>query len=136
MTSSNSCTYCSSDPESHSFYCHKSSLNQNNVYKTIVANAKLYDKPATIIHHIEQDTLLSSSLHWEWVIDMTNAKLKHYMAFNTVRQISKWINREKNNKCKCLNKIIIIDKYPILMTPLIALGSLFLPKHVQITKSN
>lgn len=134
MSSSNSCSYCSSDPESHSFYCHQSSLNQINVYKTIVAKAKLYDKPDTIIHHIEHDALLNRSLHWEWIIDMTNAKFRHYMAFNTVRQLSKWINREKTNKCKNLKRIIIIDNHPILMSPLISLGKLFLPKHVNITR--
>ena len=133
--SKNSCEYCLKEPATHSFSCYQSSLLQNHIYKTNVAEALHFDKPDTIIYHIEHDSLLNDDLHWEWIIDMKNTTTKHYMAVNTVVKLSQWINSQKYNKCKNLKKITILNSISILILPLIYLGKLFLPKHIILSRT-
>ena len=130
----NTCSYCMNDPKSHSFSCFQSNVNGYHLYKTIVAESILYNKPDTIIHHIEHDPYLNKDIQWNWIIDLTNASCKHYMALNTVREISKWIKREKDNKCKELQEIKIIGDNPLLITPLVLLAKMFLPNHIKIIR--
>lgn len=130
----NTCTYCTINPKCHSFYCYQSSQSGYYLYKTIVAESILYNKPDTIIHHIEHDSRLSKDLKWNWTIDLTKATHKHYMALNTVRELSKWIKREKENKCQQLKEIRIVGDNPILIAPLILLAKLFLPDHIKIVR--
>lgn len=128
----NRCSYCMNDPKSHSFSCFQSNINGYHLYKTVVAESILYNKPDTIIHHIEHDPYLNKDIQWNWIVDLTNASRKHYMALNTVREISKWIKREKDNKCKELQEIKIVGGSPILTIPLILLAKMFLPSHIKI----
>ena len=130
----NTCTYCAINPKSHSFYCYQSNQNGCYLYKTFVTEAILFDKPDTIIHHVEHDPHLSADLQWSWIVDLTNASRKHYMALNTVIEISKWIKREKNNKCKALKEIKIIGDNPVLIAPLVLLAKMFLPNHIKIIR--
>lgn len=134
MSSENTCSYCANDPNSHSFRCYQSSHNGYHLYKTVVAESTLYNKPATIIHHIEHDPHLSMDLQWCWIVDLSNASRKHYMALNTVREVSKWIKREKNNKCKQLKEIRVVGDNPVLLAPLVMLAKLFLPSHIKIIR--
>ena len=130
----NTCTYCAINPKSHSFYCYQSNQNGCYLYKTVVAESILFDKPGTIIHHVEHDPHLSADLQWNWIIDMTKASRKHYMAVDTVRELSKWIKREKDNKCKQLKQIQIVGNYSILIEPLIFVAKLILPSHIKIIR--
>ena len=132
----NNCTFCAENPEAHSFFCYQSS-EKPYLYKTIVADSVLYNDPESIIHHMEYDPYLMKEpmLEWEWSIDMRNAHMKHYLAFNTVREISKWIDREKDNKCKNLKKIVVLNEVYYLMSPLIHLAKMFLPGHIEIVVS-
>lgn len=130
----NTCSYCMNDPKSHSFSCFQSNIHRYHLYKTVVAESILYNKPDTIIHHIERDPYLNKELQWSWIVDLTNASRKHYMALNTVRELSKWIKREKNNKCKALKEIKIIGDNPVLIAPLVLLAKMFLPNHIKIIR--
>lgn len=132
MDTENRCHYCSKTPGAHSFYCFQSSREGNLLYKTVIAEAKLFDKPTTIIHHINSDIQLQPGKRWEWMIDFKGASLKHYMAFNTVRIISKWINHEKQDKCKELRKIYLMNGKKSLLNPMVWLAKLFLPSHIKI----
>lgn len=141
MSTSNSCCYCAINEKAHSFFCYEESdtekSNTKYKYKTIVAEAELYNNPETIIHHIET-TLVSDKdkdkeNSWEWTVDFNGAGIKHYLALNTVSELSKWIQREKEGKCKHLKRIRIIGGISGLVYPLILLARIFLPSHIEIT---
>lgn len=132
MNIENKCIYCKTNPKAHSFYYFKSSKDKKLLYKTIIAEADFFDKPDTIIHHINNDLQLKSGTKWEWIIDFRDASFKHYMAFNTVRIISKWINDEREKKCKELRKIYLINGKKILINPMIWVSRFFLPSHIEI----
>ena len=130
----NTCQYCIDNPKAHSFSCFQSSRDGYHMYKTVVAESILYNKPKTIIHHIEHDPYLCEELQWSWIVDLTNASRKHYMALNTVRELSKWIKREKNNKCKQLKQIQMVGENSVLIEPLIFLAKMILPSHIKIIR--
>lgn len=127
------CNYCMYAPNSHSFYL----LNINNnihTYKTIIADAELYNNPASIIYHIKIYLKMYKTYpynEWHWIIDFNNATFKNYMALNTVIKLSSWINNEKHNMCKNLKQIKIINTN-IFIKPMIALAKYYLPKHIKI----
>ena len=142
MSTSNNCCYCAINEKAHSFFCYEElDIEKSNTkykYKTIVAEAELYDKPETIIHHIETTLIADKEKDkensWEWAVDFTGAGLKHYMALNTVSELSRWIQREKNNKCENLEQIVILGaENNVLIYPLIYLAKVFLPSHIEIT---
>ena len=136
--SSQPCIYCQENSNSHSFnILDYHSLNENNIqnlFYTKIADAELYNKPDTIIYHIEQ-TLKYNKIHydkeWMWIIDFNNSEFKHYISFNTVKEISKWINKESLNLCKNLKEINIINSN-FMINSLILLSKWFLPKHIKI----
>lgn len=133
-TNNHFCRYCEIDPHAHSFHVDKVARPLSNTFRvyTTVCEATLYNKPDTIIHHIENDTNINRELTWEWTINFIGAGLKHYMAINTVVELSKWINREKDNKCKNLLKIYIIGENNAILYPLVLLSKFFLPSHIDV----
>jgi hypothetical protein len=151
------CNYCSHIPNAHSFsfvsntdndseeyqdidynvYNDPLLLNENSIdhlYKTKIADAKLYDNPISIIYHIKLE-LRRNKTHkmdyWNWYIDFEGAGIKHYMAFGTVRELSRWINSEKDGFCKNLKNIKIINS-GIMIKPLVSLSKWFLPEHINV----
>jgi hypothetical protein len=131
------CIYCRNDPKSHSFHL----LNTNNnihIYNTMICEAKMYNSPATIIYHIEQELDYNKpdkNINWIWNIDFKNASVKHYFAFNTVKELSQWINGEKLGYCSSLKEIRIYNA-GLLVKPLISLAYWFLPKNVKVINAN
>ena len=136
--STNTCYYCTQNKRAHSFFCFQVSKNKKNkkyifTYKTNIKDAELYDNPESIIHHIEHEPHIKRTNHWKWILDFTDASLKHYMALNTVSELSRWIQREKNNKCENLEQIVILGTdNNMLIYPLIYLAKVFLPSHIEI----
>ena len=139
------CLYCKSDPLSHSFLkirCYDFIPNTHVIkiddaptvssYQTYVCDAKLYNNPRSIIHHIEKYLLADMNTQWEWHIDFRDAQMRHYSAFGTVYALSKWINSEKCGLCKGLRKITVHNGIKILVYPLIMASRLFLPGHIKI----
>ena len=129
------CEYCKSDPKSHSFHIDiplSSISDKYKVYNTIISEAKLYNRPDTIIHHIEKEPHITKELTWEWMINFSYCELKHYMAMNTIIELSRWINREKENKCKNLKKIYLFGSNSMLLYPLVGLSKLFLPSNIDV----
>ena len=136
------CHYCMNEPNSHSFFLDNNNIDDNplfstlkkHTYKTKIANAKLYDKPDTIIYHIEIELKRNKTVNvdiWNWIIDFSDTKMKHYMAFTTVHELSKWINSEKDGLCKNLENIKIKNA-GIMIKPLISLAKWFLPEHIKV----
>jgi hypothetical protein len=130
-TQNDDCTYCKEDKHSHSFYTEYYYRNDDLIFKTKVSTAKLYNNPESILEHINKNKALQNHLYWSWIIDLKDSEYKHYMSFNTVKQLSIWINEQKEYKCKNLNNIIVKNG-GILIKPLILLAKLFLPKRVKI----
>jgi hypothetical protein len=127
------CTYCMHDPKSHSFYL-LSTNNNIHIYNTIISNAELYYNPESIIYHITIALKMDKTYpnkDWVWIIDFNNASLKHYMALKTVKEISSWIHNEKQNMCKNLKQIKIINA-SIIIKPLLTLAKYYLPNHIEI----
>lgn len=128
------CTYCMNNPKSHSFYLLN---NDNNIhtYNTTIADAKLYHHPESIIYHIKIALKMDKTYpdkDWHWIIDFNNATFKHYMSLNTVKQLSSWINNEKQNMCKNLKQIKIINA-SIFIKPMITLAKYYLPQYIEVT---
>jgi hypothetical protein len=145
-TISHPCHYCMNKPGSHSFslvtpssYIEFNELLSNetgssHTYKTIIANASLYNDPSSIIYHIDIELKINKTAnmdYWEWEIDFEGAGVKHYLAFRTVRELSKWINSEKDGLCKNL-KNIKIKNAGIMIKPMIGLSKWFLPEHINV----
>lgn len=143
----NKCIYCINDESSHSFSIHKNtniaalySVNSDNIimFNTMICEAKMYNSPATIIYHIEQELDYNKpdkNINWIWNIDFKNAELKHYFAFNTVKELSQWINAEKLGYC-CNLKEIRIYNAGLLVKPLISLAYWFLPRNINVINAN
>jgi hypothetical protein len=155
------CKYCQISSNAHSFYLsnnddvnnnfndndnynnYNNDNNDNNnfnksanhhLYKTMIADAELYNKPKTIIYHMKIQLNRNQTPkmnHWNWVIDFKGAGVKHYLAFVTVRELSRWINSEKDGLCKNL-KNIKIKNAGIMIKPMIGLSKWFLPEHINV----
>ena len=129
------CKYCILDINAHSFKLN-GYVDINNLtikkYYTKISDAKLFNKPETIIYHIQQEfinTKLETNNMWIWDINFENADLKHYLAFNTVIELSKWI---KNSNFGKQLKQINIHNARIMGHSMIILAKLYLPNHIII----
>jgi hypothetical protein len=134
------CIYCINEPSSHSF-SNTDYVLINNVkikkYYTKVADAKLFDKPETIIYHMEQEfnknnDIENSELYiedWIWDINFDNASIKHYLSINTVIKLCKWL--KNSNYGKKLKKINIYNS-GLLGSSLIIIAKLYLPENIEI----
>ena len=145
-TTSHSCHYCTNTPGSHSFslvdsgsFIETDALIMNDTrsrhtYKTVIADALLYNDPSSIIYHIDIELKKNKTQmmdYWNWEIDFAGAGVKHYMAFGTVRELSRWINTERDGLCKNLENIKIKNA-GIMIKPMIALSKWFLPEHINV----
>lgn len=139
------CLYCNSDPLSHSFRkvrCYESNPETHvikldeeravSTYDTRVSEAKLYNNPRSIIHHMEKHLIMDTNNLWEWHIDFRDAQTRHYAAFGTVYALCKWINSEKRGLCRGLTNIVVLNGVKVLVYPLIVASRLFLPRHIQV----
>lgn len=139
MDISQPCVYCQNDNESHSFYLLSTLPNvlnkESGIFRTQINQAKLYNQPYTIIYHIEQLLKYHKAPQmsdWVWVIDFDKADIKHYLAFRTVKVISKWINEQRYNLCSNLKEIKVCNGN-FMLKPMVALSHLFLPSHIKVS---
>jgi hypothetical protein len=124
------------NPNSHSFHLINTNNTNNNIhtYNTVIADAELYYHPESIIYHIKIALKMNKTYpdkDWVWIINFNNATFKHYMSLKTVKEIASWINDEKNDMCKKLKQIKIINA-SIFIKPMITLAKYYLPEHIEI----
>lgn len=134
------CIYCQENSKSHSFIKLNNKQDTINKYNSIttfytkVSDAELYNKPDTIIYHIEE-TLKYNKINydkeWIWIINLDDAEFKHYIEFNTVRELSNWINKESKQLCNKLKEINIINSN-FMINGFIGLSKQFMPNHIKI----
>jgi hypothetical protein len=145
-TTAQHCHYCMNTPGSHSFslvvsgsFIETDALITNDTrirhtYKTVISDASLYNNPVSIIYHIDIELKKNKTQnmdYWEWEIDFSGAGVKHYLAFGTVRELSRWINSERDGLCKNLENIKIKNA-GIMIKPMVALSKWFLPEHINV----
>lgn len=127
------CKYCKKDNYSHSFSLFKKSNLGNDIFYTKISNAKMFNNPNSIIHHIEIELDNNNTNIWYWIIDFKNANTEHYFAFNTLIKLSKWI--KYSNRTLNLKKIYI-NNSNILINKLIFLAKLYLPERIEVINTN
>lgn len=121
------CKYCLKDSKAHSFKFFDK-VDNYDVYYTKLSEAKLYDNPKSIKHHMEFE-LKKQTNNWCWIIDFNNATTKHYFAFSTVRFLSNWI--KKDSKFNLL-KFIYLKNTNSLVSMLLKISSYYLPTHIKV----
>lgn len=126
------CKYCQINNSNHSFFL-KYTYNYINYFQSNVSESLLFDDPESIIYHmeIELNNKNYKNQKWNWIINFKDCELKHFLCFNTVRLISKWIS---NNRFNLQN--IYVKKSNYFVNILILFSKLYIPSHINIFNLN
>lgn len=79
----NICKTCFNSPGSHSFSLICKTLDDEYIFYTKFANARLYDDTKGILAHIKTYLSYINPDKWIWIVDCVGFELKHSIEFKT-----------------------------------------------------